>query len=143
MQSKYRNAHNIDAIHRFISDCKRVVKDPPSTERLVVQERLANVRDRFQKGEPVNCYYVTNSDIDGWHKTNVNFELEELDKEFRTLHFDFIDFEKILENFQIKEGQLPKEIRDKDIGLTIQKNFEEFDTTVAMETITGLCGICK
>lgn len=132
LQSKYNNAHNIDSIHRFISDCKRVVKEPPTTERLVVKEMLANVRDQFQKGETINCYYVTNAEIDSWHKSNIKSELKTLGDEFRTLNFQFIDFSTILENFLVKDGQLPKEIREMTLGLSIQNNFEAFDTIVAM-----------
>lgn len=93
---------------------------------------LTTVRDQFQKGCPINCYYVTNSEIIDWHKENVKSELKTLDKEFSMLNFQFIDFEIILEKFLVKDGQLPKEIREMTIGITIQNNFQEFDTTVAM-----------
>lgn len=132
LQSKYNNAHSIDGIQRFINDCKRLVNEPPTTNRSVVQEMLANVREAFQNDEIVNCFYVTNNHISDWEKTNIRSEIKTLGDEFNSLKFDFMDFDSILENFLVKDGQLPKEIRDKDMPLFIQESFEKFDTKVAM-----------
>ncbi|WP_033827754.1 AIPR family protein [Bacillus andreraoultii] len=132
IQTKYNNSHNIDAIQRFISDCKRLANEAPDSDRATVQELMAKVREAYQKHETINCYYVTNNSIIDWHKTNIKSELSTLGDDFNSLKFEFIDFDGILEKFQIKDGQLPREIRDATIPITIQENFEKFDTTVAM-----------
>ncbi len=132
LQTKYNNAHNIDAVMRFIADCQRVTTEIPVTDRDIVQEMCRNLRESHQNKETINCYYVTNNIFNDWEVMQINSAKKNIDESFNNLKFHFFDLEKIQEEIEIKKGMLPKEFRDKVIKLFIGKNFEESNTIVAV-----------
>jgi hypothetical protein len=131
LQTKYNNAHSIDAIMRFIADCQRVTTEAPKTDRHVVQEMCKNLRESHQNKETINCYYVTNKIFDEWELLQINSAKNRINESFNNLKFHFFDLEKIQEEMEIKKGMLPKEFRNTEIKLFIGKYFEEFNTIVA------------
>jgi hypothetical protein len=131
LQTKYNNAHSIDAIMRFIADCQRVTTEAPKTDRHVVQEMCKNLRESHQNKETINCYYVPNKIFDEWELLQINSAKNRINESFNNLKFHFFDLEKIQEEMEIKKGMLPKEFRNTEIKLFIGKYFEEFNTIVA------------
>ncbi|MDF2606279.1 MAG: hypothetical protein K0S34_469 [Bacillales bacterium] len=131
LQTKYNTAHSIDSVHRFISDCKRVIVEPPNTDREAVIKLCRNILEAYSNNENINCYYITNYNFSDWELGQVQRSINETIKIHKNLRFHIYDFEKIVENMEIKNGGLPREFRQKWIKLNIGKNFEDiFETTV-------------
>jgi hypothetical protein len=131
LQSKYKTSHSIDSIQRFIADCQRIATEPPETDRLAVLETCKRIRESFENDETINCYYITNSYIDEWEIQQYKSSLKNLNGQFKNLKFFLYDFDDIKENIEIKKGMLPKEFRGKVIPLSVEENFEVFETMVA------------
>jgi hypothetical protein len=132
LQSKYNSSHSIDAMIRFLSDCQRVVIEPPLSDRDSVQKLCTHIRQSYENKENINCYYVTNNTISEWEAIQKNTALKNIKEEFNNLKFYYFDFENIQEEIDIKRGALPKEAREKEITLYLGKYFDEFNTIVAM-----------
>ncbi|WP_161487109.1 AIPR family protein [Neobacillus mesonae] len=131
LQSKYLTSHSIDSVQRFIADCQRVCTEKPTSDRDAVKELCLKVMNAYNDNEPINCYYITNSEIDEWHDTQINASLMNKRDDFQNLKYEFYDFYNIVENIELKKGLLPKEFRDKKIELRIEENFSTFETYVA------------
>ncbi|MGG2953389.1 hypothetical protein [Geobacillus stearothermophilus] len=85
LQTKYNNAHNIDAVMRFIADCQRVTTEIPVTDRDIVQEMCRNLRESHQNKETINCYYVTNNIFNDWEVMQINSAKKNIDESFNNL----------------------------------------------------------
>ncbi|MBT2656596.1 AIPR family protein [Bacillus sp. ISL-18] len=131
LQSKYNNAHKVDSIHRFISDCKRVVEEPPNTDREAVIKVCRNILETYSKNENINCYYITNNSFSEWERDQFRKPINETIKTHKKLKFYILDFDNILEKMEIKNGGIPREFREKWIKLNIGQNFEDiFETSI-------------
>lgn len=135
LQSKYNNSHKIDCIHRFISDCKRIVEELPTTNREKVIEVCHSIRKSYNNNENINCYYITDKGFGEWELEQIKQPLSEVKGTNKNLSFHIYDFENIRENIEIKKGMLPRYFRNKPIDIRISnKNFEDelATTLVAM-----------
>ncbi|MBZ5752183.1 AIPR family protein [Metabacillus rhizolycopersici] len=131
LQSKYNSAHKVDAVHRFIADCKRVVVDSPDTDREAVVRACRRISEAYSKDEVINCYYVTDNSFSKWEKEQIMKSINEAKKTHKSLKFYIFDFENILENIEIKNGGLPREFREITLDLNIGQHFEDmFETSV-------------
>ncbi|WP_046181185.1 AIPR family protein [Domibacillus tundrae] len=132
LQSKYNSSHKVDSIHKFISDCKRIVVTPPNTDREPVIRMCKKIMDTYKKkDEVINCYYITNEEIIEWEHKQTKGVKEEAEKAHKNMKFHVYGFENILENMEIKDGELPRKYRETKLQLNIGKNFEDiFETSI-------------
>ncbi|QGX65118.1 hypothetical protein GPA07_06630 [Bacillus sp. ms-22] len=130
MQSKYKNAHSPEAMKALLVDCNRIISDIPETERSIVLENCKKIRESYQNGENINCFYVTNNEISEWEDIQLKQTLKENRISNSQLKFEFWDINKIIEQISIKNGELPKNFRDKTFKMNIEKSFDAYDTTL-------------
>ena len=131
LQSKYKSSHNIDSVHRFLADCKRVCQEEPITDRESVKDLCFKVRQTYQENENIKCYYITNAEMGKWEDDTLKAVKKDIGREFSNLYSYHYDFNDIVEAIELKKGLLPKEFRNKKIPLRIEEYFETFETTVA------------
>jgi hypothetical protein len=131
LQTKYNNAHKVDSIHRFISDCKRIVEEPPHTDRDAVVRVCRNIIETYSNNESINCYYISNNSFSEWEKDQIQKPINETKKTHKNLKFNIFDFENILGNMEIKNGGIPRQFRETRLELNIGQHFEDiFETSI-------------
>lgn len=130
LQSKYNTSHSADAIKTFITDCARLLNESPTTNREIVEENCRKIRESYQNGENINCYYVTNNEIIEWEEIQLKPIINEYKKNYPQLKIVLWDKENITEQISIKNGELPKEFKEAKFNLKIEKSFDAYETTL-------------
>lgn len=137
IQFKYGNSHNLDAMARFKYDCERLLTSTPVTDRQIVKEKCADIRQQFQENKKITCFYVTNRTFT---EQELN-EIDELRKFSCKADINFCDINFMVEHVEQVTGRPPKEFRDKSFNIILGKNFEVDGTTVI--TIVSLKDFAK
>jgi hypothetical protein len=130
LQSKYNTSHSADAIKTFITDCARLLNESPTTNRDIVEENCRKIRESYQNGENINCYYITNNEIIEWEEIQLKPLEKEYKKNYPQLKIVHWDKEDITEQISIKNGELPKDFKEKNFNLKIEKSFDAYETTL-------------
>lgn len=111
IQSKYGQAQNVDAIHRFINDSLRLLENAPDSNREAVIDATFEIRKAFKEEKKINCYYITNNQLSDWEKSQTGKALDGRSA-LNTNHY-ILDLDGIIEKIQLNRGELPKKFKTK------------------------------
>ncbi|WP_250944836.1 AIPR family protein [Clostridium felsineum] len=139
-QFKYNSAHSLDSLIRFKHDCERLLNKEPITDRDIVKEKCAIIRDRYAQNKIIECYYITNK----VYTEQENGQIKDIRDIDSNVKIHYWDVNNMIDKIEEVSGRLPKEFRGKRINLILSKSFETDGTTiVGMTSLSNFATFIK
>jgi len=137
IQAKYNTSHDWSQITKFITDIKRLLKNPSNyigTNPLVYQIS-EKIRNYTKEDKYIEIYYITSQIFSKEERDKLATELKCFEKEFED-NFDKItlqvfDLEGIKDFIDISLDIIPQKYRNKSTKLILKKHFISNITCVA------------
>lgn len=137
IQTKYNSSHDWAQITKFLSDIKRILRNPDDFvgQNPLLYDVSEKIRNYKEDDKYIELYYITSQVFSKEERTKLDVELkkfeEEFENDFEKVTLQVIDLDGIKEFIDISLDIIPQKYKNKSTRLILKNHFISNITCVA------------